>query len=141
MEQVFVYGTLREGEPNNPKLQWSTRLGLAEIVDEGFDMYDLGPYPAVVETGALDSQVIGELYRVSMTVFADLDRLEGINPKTPESPRKAFYYRKRIKVKVLETGAITEAWIYLMAADDVRGCVHVVHGDWIKYIDKKYRTA
>ena len=69
---VFVYGTLMSGEANHHYLKSSTCLGKATI--EGYDMYDVGWYPAVV---AGDNLIIGELYQIPLDDMASIDSLEG----------------------------------------------------------------
>lgn len=61
-----------EGEVNNHYLQNSTCLGKAVI--EGYEMYNVGWYPAIV---AGDGLVIGELYQVPVEDIASIDSLEG----------------------------------------------------------------
>lgn len=70
--KVFVYGTLMRGEVNHYCLQNSTCLGKAEIV--GYDMYDVGWYPAIVPG---NNQIIGELYKVPVEDMDVIDMLEG----------------------------------------------------------------
>ncbi len=58
---VFVYGTLMSGEANSGYLKDSTFIGPATI--EGYDMYDVGWYPAIIPG---DGLVIRELYQVGL---------------------------------------------------------------------------
>lgn len=69
---VFVYGTLMSGETNHRYLENSICLGKAFI--EGYDMYGVGWYPAIVLG---DNIVIGELYQVPLKDMPAIDRLEG----------------------------------------------------------------
>ena len=70
--QVFVYGTLMSGEANHGYLLNGTLLGKACI--EGYDMYNVGCYPAIIPG---DGLVIGELYRVPVEDMPAIDDLEG----------------------------------------------------------------
>ena len=69
---VFVYGTLMNGESNHHYLKSSECLGPAVL--EGYDMYDVGWYPAIVPG---NGHAIGELYRVPIEDVPSIDRLEG----------------------------------------------------------------
>ena len=70
--KVFVYGTLMKGEANHKYLEGSKYLGKATI--RGYEMYDVGWYPAIV---AGDSLIVGELYQVSIGDMPSIDMLEG----------------------------------------------------------------
>ena len=69
---VFVYGTLMDGECNHHFLSNSTCLGRTYV--EGYGMYDVGWYPAIVSGNGM---VIGELYRVDLDDIPAIDMLEG----------------------------------------------------------------
>ena len=69
---VFVYGTLMKGEANEHYLEDSICLGPATI--EGYDMYNVGWFPAIVPG---DSLIVGELYRVPLRDIPAIDMLEG----------------------------------------------------------------
>ena len=99
--QVFVYGTLLSGEANHHYLKNSTCLGNAYI--EGYDLYDVGYYPAIV---AGDGLVIGELYRVSKEDLPSIDRLEG----------EGTLYAKRCE-RVILNGNATFAFTYIYLRD------------------------
>lgn len=128
-QNVFTYGTLLRGEPNHRLLESSPFVGEAHVWDEGFDMRDLGPYPAVTEGGDGPSAIQGELYEVSAQTMQALDRLEGVNPKNPESPKRCLYYRKRVNIKQKQ-GGIVLAWIYLMTQDKAGSRPIIEDGDW-----------
>ena len=70
--KVFVYGTLMDGECNHHFLSNSKCLGRTYI--EGYEMYDVGWYPAIVSGRGM---VIGELYNVSINDMPSIDMLEG----------------------------------------------------------------
>ena len=69
---VFVYGTLMKGEVNHHYLESSEYLKRGVI--EGYEMYDVGSYPAVMPA---DGLITGELYRVPVSDMASIDMLEG----------------------------------------------------------------
>lgn len=111
---VFVYGTLRRGEPNHRLLARAAFVREARTA-AAYELVDLGPFPAMVTGGA--SSIVGEIYAVDARVLADLDRLEG-------HPR--FYRRTAV---TLDDGDVVEA--YLMPAAIVAGGPHIASGDWL----------
>jgi len=70
---LFVYGTLRRGEPNHSLLQKSDFLGDTTLVGS---LFDLGEYPALHLDGA--GTVYGEVWRTSDATIAALDDYEGV---------------------------------------------------------------
>ena len=100
--QVFVYGTLMSGEANHRYLENSAFLGKAAV--EGYDMYNVGWYPAVVPG---DGIVTGELYRVPLTDMASIDMLEG----------EGSLYLKKCEWITCESGNSTFAFIYIYLRD------------------------
>ncbi len=111
---IFVYDTLRHGEPNHRLLSPPRFLRHARTT-ASYDLVDLGAFPAMVAGGA--NSVEGELYAVNQRVLADLDRLEG---------HPCFYRRTAVN---LEDGAAVEA--YLMPSAIVAGRPRIASGDWL----------
>ena len=70
--RVFVYGTLMNGECNHHFLEDSKCLGASAV--EGYDMYNVGWFPAIV---AGEGRILGELYEVSIKDMPSIDALEG----------------------------------------------------------------
>ena len=70
--KVFVYGTLMKGERNHHFLEDSKLLGASSV--EGYDMYNVGWFPAIIRG---DSRILGELYEVSQEDMPSIDALEG----------------------------------------------------------------
>ena len=96
--KVFVYGTLKRGFSANSMLQGARYLG--EGVIEGYDMYDLGSFPAIIEG---EGKVRGEVYEVDKGTLNLLDFYEGV---------PNLYVRKKVKVK-MENGKIEDAYAYI----------------------------
>lgn len=98
MQNVFVYGTLKTGHGNHRRLGTSPAyLGPCKIKGR---MYSLGPFPAIALKDVSDDEVVhGEVYAVSDSTLADLDRLEG---------HPSFYKREEIAT---DYGT---AWVYAM---------------------------
>lgn len=124
-ELVFVYGSLKRGEPNHPWLHGSHFLGRRRLV--GARLHDLGPYPMAVPAAAepkLDEPreppepalIHGELYALEGSVLSRLDQLEDV-------PRE--YERRRWR---LSDGSL--AWLYLGRHEQVIGLPLVPYGDW-----------
>ena len=100
--KVFVYGTLMSGEANNSYLKNSTFLGKAYI--EGYNMYDVGWYPAIVLG---DSLIIGELYTVPLVDMPSIDALEG----------EGSLYAKKCETVTGADGETTLALVYVYLGD------------------------
>ncbi|MCT0213528.1 MULTISPECIES: gamma-glutamylcyclotransferase [unclassified Synechococcus] len=121
-ELVFVYGTLKRGEPNHGWLRGARFLGRRRL--PGVRMHDLGPYPMAVPAAGEEQKgkpgrlplIHGELFRVDAAGLAGLDRLEDV----PND-----YRRLRL---VLSDGM--PAWVYLGRAEQVIGAAPVPLGDW-----------
>jgi gamma-glutamylcyclotransferase (GGCT)/AIG2-like uncharacterized protein YtfP len=111
--RVFVYGTLRAGEPNHYLLDDHALLGRVRT-EPAFELVSLGAFPAMIEGGA--TSVVGEVYEVDPFTLAALDRLEG-------HPR--FYQRRTIR---LEDG--NEVFTYLLSPEQARGQTRIPSGDW-----------
>jgi gamma-glutamylcyclotransferase (GGCT)/AIG2-like uncharacterized protein YtfP len=114
---VAVYGSLRQGFGNHQRfLSHLKPLGLDLI--EGWDMYSLGAFPAIVGgSGA----VVVEVYDVDDNTLRMLDGLEGF---------PHFYNRSQVST---EYG---EAWVYHFNEDwSGRANYHhkVESGDWRDY--------
>lgn len=124
-EHVFVYGSLKRGEPNHPWLDGSRFLGRRRLV--GPRLHDLGPYPMAVAANAEQEPdepreppepalIHGELYALEASGLSRLDQLEDV-------PRE--YRRQRWR---LSDGSW--AWVYLGRPEQVIGLPLVPYGDW-----------
>ncbi len=111
--KVFVYGTLRAGEPNHHLLDDHALVGEART-KPAFELVSLGAFPAMIAGGT--TAVVGEVYEVDPFTLAALDRLEG-------HPR--FYQRRPIR---LEDG--DEVFTYLLSPEQTRGRTRIPSGDW-----------
>ncbi len=118
MHNVFVYGTLRIGEPNHHVLEDSKYIGKTITPEGMFILRDLGPFPAaeVVEM-VWTPPIVGEVYEVDDRVLKRLDVLEGVD--------SGFYRR------ILVGTPLGECWIYVM--DDVDDEWPIIsNGDWVR---------
>lgn len=105
--RVFVYGTLLTGEHNNCIMS-SGYYGQANKLGEdsinGFKMYSLGGFPAIIP-GQQEDWIIGEVWEVDEEVFESLDALEGY---------PTMYNRVQV---ITEYG---QAWVYTMTVANDR---------------------
>lgn len=108
---VFVYGTLKAGQPNHHWLAQALALGEATL--PGAVLHDLGPFPMAISG---EGRVLGELYAVDDDALAQLDRLEGV-------PR--LYERQQRR---LTDGRL--AWVYLGRQRQVRHSAALPQGLW-----------
>lgn len=109
---VFVYGTLRQGESNHHYLQGSEYLGLFET-EPCYQLFNLGPYPGVV---AGNDKLIGEIYRITEEVLAQLDILEDIPNEyirnTIETPYGTAWIYIYQPTSPLEEAIASGNWLY-----------------------------
>lgn len=123
LHRVFVYGTLKRGEPNHALLK-DTNNGYAKFLGPG---KTITRYPLVIATKynipfllkeeGTGSHVFGEVYDVDSKMLMNLDELE-------EHP--SFYVRTEHEVQLIPESEIktdvpldkienvTKAWIYLL---------------------------
>ena len=87
VNNIFVYGTLREGERNHWLLKDTNFKGTYETEPE-YELRNFGPFPGMMPWG--DTSVQGEVYEVSDDLLEDLDYHEG---------HPSFYNRTKIKLK------------------------------------------
>ena len=129
---VFVYGTLRPGQPNWDRLLagWSERTvsgRLAEVV-----LLDCGRYPAALERpggGGADGEVVLIRPDAFPEVLAALDHLEGYEPADPDR-----LFDRVIRPVETAEGPV-ECWVYLagpMLAGSGRPVV--AGGDWVAHL-------
>lgn len=96
---VFVYGTLRKGQPNHRLLEQSKFLGMAKT-KKRYALY--GNWLPFLSRARAVSQVTGEVYSVDDATLSRLDQLEG---------HPDMYKREQAQV-ILQDGAEISAWIY-----------------------------
>ena len=115
--RVFVYGTLKSGEANNPLLTGSDAVKLGDYTLVGpYRMFTLGGYPGVCRcTGEPDGEIVGEVWEVSEECLHSLDILEG----HPE-----YYARTKVRTDY------KNAWIYLLPEHYREQFAAVEGGNW-----------
>ncbi|HID22528.1 MAG TPA: gamma-glutamylcyclotransferase, partial [Planctomycetaceae bacterium] len=106
---LFVYGTLMRG--GSRQRLWPRRPQRIERAQVRGVLYDLGPYPAMVEG---DGQVGGELWEFAAAdMAATLDRLDHIEGYVPGDP-DSLYARRIIRCQT-ESRAAALAFCYFFA--------------------------
>lgn len=108
---LFVYGTLKRGQPNHGQLRGARWEGEATL--EGACLFDLGPFPMAI---AGEGQIQGELYALPSEGLTALDAFEGV-------PR--LYERQR---RPLSDGR--QVWVYLGRPRQVRHVRLLPGGLW-----------
>jgi gamma-glutamylcyclotransferase (GGCT)/AIG2-like uncharacterized protein YtfP len=126
---VFVYGTLRPGQPN-----WGMLAATAERVVAGrlagAALLDCGHYPAAVERsgGLVAGDVVWIRPDAWLTTLAELDHLERYDPA--DSDR---LYERVVRSVDTADGPV-DCWVYLagtMLAGSARPVV--TGGDWVAH--------
>jgi gamma-glutamylcyclotransferase (GGCT)/AIG2-like uncharacterized protein YtfP len=128
---LFVYGTLMStatgalGRGMRERLQREARL-LGPASTQG-RLYDLGRYPAFVDSDDPADLVHGEVFalREPSKSFACLDRYEGI---VPGNHGHNEYQRVERPVRLAD-GQEIFAWVYLYRKS-VGGTPHIAAGRW-----------
>ncbi len=72
MKYIAAYGTLRKGFYNHDRFEGITYLGTTRV--KGLDLYDLGPYPCVIENP--DGEITIDLLEVNPLTKQLIDRME-----------------------------------------------------------------
>lgn len=95
---AFVYGTLMKNQRNHEYLKEAIYIGDGTL--NGYEMYDLGRYPGIVEG---KGEVLGEVYQVTREIEKQLDYLE---------EEGTLYIKKLEKIR-LSNGQTLEAIVYV----------------------------
>ena len=107
IDRVFVYGTLKRGEAREKC--WPRRPLSVEPATVRGRLYDLGPYPALIE-GA--ETVAGELWNFAAEdlspTLAALDEIEGYRGREEDQYR-------RVVIQCRLPGGEVAAWTYLFS--------------------------
>lgn len=117
MHTVFVYGSLMQGYGNHGLLTESSTTFKGRASVEEFALHSLGSFPAAVPCAGNGSVIHGEVYLVSDSTLARLDRLEG---------HPTFYERQVVTLQGLDT----EVFMYVYQGEPNALCTS---GDWRDY--------
>ncbi len=102
---IFIYGSLMKGRANHRAYLGNPQSGsryLGEGVLSGYALYDLGAFPGIRPSA--EDRVKGELYEVSRSVLADINRLES---------EGTLYLLKKAKVAYADNSAVIHAYTYV----------------------------
>ena len=99
-EFIFVYGTLLKGKCNYNRFLAPAEPEMRGEI-EGFEMYDLGAFPAIVKG---EGRVKGEVYKVTSEQLAKIDRLEG---------EGILYIKEKVKVEGYCFHEELDAYVYI----------------------------
>lgn len=125
----FIYGSARRGMYNHDFLEDSVKFkGYAVL--EGFKLYSLGSYPAVLKSNSSRDVVVGEIYQ-----FVDEHKLDIFD----EMEIVAGYKRIYTKVKD-EDGNEIDIVLYEFAYPNyLKSKENIESGDWVKFIEARRR--
>ena len=110
---LFVYGTLKRGQPAHRLLAGQTFLGSA-VTAPRYRLVHLGPFPGLVRDDAAGLAVSGELWEVSDCCADELDDFEGcpvlytrgpVEVVGADGPVEAYFYARPVPARA-PTGAI-----------------------------------
>lgn len=107
--RVFVYGTLKMGQVNNPLMSKSKADFLGyDTITGNFKLYDMGGCPALTHAEVDNNQtsIKGQIFVVDNEGLASLDLFEG-HPN--------FYIREKLVTDRLEK----RVWVYFMDHKEV----------------------
>jgi len=121
---VFVYGTLRKGQRNDINSFHPPPLFIGIAWLEG-QLYSRGWYPGIRLGG--EQSVLGEVYKVSAQVLAQLDVLEEVAPVSSGE-------YQRIQMDVECAGQPLVCDIYELSADVAAQSPVIEEGDWVKFM-------
>ena len=113
MHNLFVYGSLMRGEYNH-RVMVGARFVRKARTAMGFDLHDLGSFPAMVARGT--GQVTGEVYEVDDVLLKRLDVFEGV---------PTLYERRAV---TLDDGSKVGA--YLMQRARMGRAQRIKNGNW-----------
>lgn len=132
-ELVFVFGTIRKGQPRHYLLEGSNFIGYGVI--EGFDLYYIyNLFPGVVDG---KGKVVGEVYEVDQDKLYSLDEAEDV----VSIKNIDVGLSKRVKVKVkMDNGKEINAWCYVFI-QDLENSPKIESGDWVKFINSTQESS
>ena len=128
---VFVYGTLRPGQPNWGRLLAAAAERVVAGRLAGVALLDCGHYPAAVERPG-GGEAVGEVVWIRpdawLTTLAGLDHLEGYDPAASDR-----LYDRVLRGVETADGPV-DCWVYL-AGRRLTGSARpvVTGGDWVAY--------
>jgi gamma-glutamylcyclotransferase (GGCT)/AIG2-like uncharacterized protein YtfP len=109
---VFVYGTLKRGQPRHRFLAGQAFIAPA-VTRPLYRMFNVGEYPALVRHA--DGRAIhGELWDVDDACVRTLDRVEGCD--------LGLYVRATVELSAPRDRLSAETYLYLLPIDGFADC-------------------
>lgn len=118
-KRFLIYGSLREGMYNRKRFGEDNFVNHGNKRISGYQMYDLGSYPAVVRTGNPADSI-----EVEVTEITDVKTQESIE-------RMEFYAGYNEELVNLEDGSV--AYIFAMGPSIIGDYDEVSSGDWLTH--------
>src|SRR5437868_1610308 len=113
-DYLFIYGTLLPGFEPRAMSQLCRRLNSIGPATIRGQLFDLGPYPAVVIDAARAGSVRGEVVEVDGdATWQELDRYEGC----PREGQGDGLFRRLRTVATCDTGESVNCWVYVYNRD------------------------
>jgi gamma-glutamylcyclotransferase (GGCT)/AIG2-like uncharacterized protein YtfP len=131
MSKIFVYGTLKQHQPNFTIIKNGLFCGVGKLDKaNGFRMVSLGAFPALIPASYDDSQVIhGEIWDVDPEAFKNVEYLEGY---------PTFYDRERLSIKDSENNEHHCFVYYIPDELSAKELKSVDEGTWLGREDSLY---
>jgi gamma-glutamylcyclotransferase (GGCT)/AIG2-like uncharacterized protein YtfP len=120
---VFVYGTLRRGNPYSMSVRFPNTKFISDAKVNG-SLFDLGEYPGLL-TNEAHSLVIGEVYEVDDALLKKLDEFEATSN----------YCRRQ--VEIIFGNERKTCWTYEPDPEFYSPRNLIPSGDWIQYARTK----
>jgi gamma-glutamylcyclotransferase (GGCT)/AIG2-like uncharacterized protein YtfP len=133
---LFVYGTLRRGEPNEMSEILANHGRLVGPARFHGRLFLVDHYPGAVDSDAPNAWVYGEIYelRGNALLLHSLDKYEECGPEFAQPN----LYRREKRTVVLEDGRTLDAWIYVYNRP-IDGFPEIHSGDFVNYLNGRGR--
>ena len=104
--KIFVYGTLKRGQPLHYALRDQQFVGDARTLPQ-YQMFSLGDYPGVVMAASAEvgQAIEGEVWEVDAICLAELDEIEAVD--------EGEYERVRMPLGEPFHDTLVEGYLYL----------------------------
>jgi len=128
-QYLFVYGTLRRGQPLNRYLSAEAARFIGEGAIAG-RLFDLGEYPAAISDTKRFSTVRGEVHELLSPheTLPILDDIEGFDEKRPE---RSLFERRAVEA-TLEGGRRLKVWVYFYRRP-LLAATEIPDGDFVRW--------
>lgn len=122
---LFSYGLLLPSFETPVRALLDQHLSIGPKAKLQAKLYDCGSYPAAIPSSNSADWVYGQLYNIEsesqFSLFHQLDHYEGDE-----------YLRKLLKVQIIATEEICEAWAYIYV-ESVVSLPQIESGDFLKH--------